>query len=99
MKLIYIFVFTLVGCVSNYGDGQKKNDAESTVQSNHKSEDDVSDPELPYLLKIHECIPDVFMANEIPSGYTLDPNCPPEIIWPPKYIPPYDPGPIIQNGT
>lgn len=46
-----------------------------------------------------ECKPDVFMADAIPPGYQLDPNCPPTIIWPPSFHWPNDPGPIINPPT
>lgn len=42
------------------------------------------------------CNPDRFLADSIPPGYKIDPDCPPEIIWPPKVILKGDPGPVIK---
>lgn len=42
------------------------------------------------------CKSDTFTADNIPSGYIIDPECPPNIIWPPKFILPTDPSPVIR---
>jgi hypothetical protein len=42
------------------------------------------------------CVPQHFAADAIPYGFKLDPSCPPDIYAPPRWIPPWDPGPVIK---
>ncbi len=42
------------------------------------------------------CVPQRFAADQIPYGFQYDINCPPIIYAPPRWIPPWDPGPVIK---
>jgi len=42
------------------------------------------------------CVNPRFAADQIPYGFQYDINCPPIIYAPPRWIPPWDPSPIIN---
>ncbi len=42
------------------------------------------------------CVTQTFAADQIPYGFQYDINCPPNIYAPPRWIPPWDPGPVIK---
>ncbi len=44
------------------------------------------------------CVPQTFAADQIPYGFQYDINCPPNIYDPPRWIPPWDIGPIIKDN-
>lgn len=44
------------------------------------------------------CVPETFAADAIPYGFVFDLSCPPNIYDPPKWLPPWDIGPVIKQA-
>lgn len=108
MKKILCIVLFMSGCASAVDDNSPLVETPTTATAvkhdDTSVEEDFKPPvRLPTKLKVNgdtpRCTPDTFMADAIPPGYQLDPNCPPIIIWPPSFIWPNDPGPIINPPT
>jgi hypothetical protein len=101
----YLFILSsilLVGCA--YGsvdtlDDDNVNDT-NVLLPPRSEQTDLSDDRTEYHFARSlrtPCNPDKFLADSIPAGYKIDPNCPPVIIWPPKIILKGDPGPVIRH--
>lgn len=92
----------LMGCVIDSSNHETQ-DAKHIYSNPHIINDDIgifdSDTALVTDILSHiatQCITETFMANAIPPGYILTAECPPKIIWPPKFILPNDPLPFIK---
>lgn len=93
---VLLLIVTSAGCA--YGVSGEITEAPALVNVQHsaplkdagiESYDAWRDPDA--------CIPERFAADAIPYGFKFDINCPPDIYAPPRYIPPWDPSPIIKN--
>lgn len=95
----YVYIALLVtGCAvgSSLPDMSDSGpDAETPRQYKHQ---ETSKEEVPMGTNERDgCVPDRFASNNIPPGYRIDPDCPPMIYDPAKWIPPWDPSPVIQE--
>lgn len=89
--LFLIFVSCSVGTVAEI----KQQDAQPVPSQTRKAP---TQPEYDASTNRGDaCVPDEFTADNIPSDYKVDWNCPPRIYDPPRWIPPWDPGPVIKK--
>lgn len=95
----FIFLLAVTGCAVEYSTPESteievrlvRNDKQFTFLPIQKyTVAKISERE------INNCVTDRIYADAIPYNYVFDPNCPPEIIHPPKFILPNDIGPIIR---
>lgn len=107
LYLTAAIILCCVGCANGYVDdseSQSSDDQSNTTYTllppkDTDADDSANDYSRAFISYLRPpCKPDKFLADEIPSGYKLDPNCPPEIIWPPRIILKGDPGPVIRYG-
>ncbi len=97
-SLIILFIVASAGCA--YGVSEEIAESPALVIVSHsaplkdagiESYDAWTDPDA--------CIPERFAADAIPYGFKYDINCPPDIYDPPRWIPPWDPSPIIKSES
>jgi hypothetical protein len=108
--LIIAYLILLAGCTNDSMDTVSEESqitsnltnfpTDSTIPHQSLGNDSenlvVSQNQVAHVILEPPCKPDRFLAHEIPSGYKIDPDCPPEIIWPPRIIFKWDPGPITR---
>ncbi len=92
MRTLALFL-CLSGCAYSVIDSQKEEPEGVTVVQRPVPEE----PKLFVTSKDPDaCVRQRFAADDIPYGFQYDPACPPDIYAPPRWIPPWDPGPIIK---
>jgi hypothetical protein len=103
MMKILIFALLVSGCAIGSEADLIQENVVDTIPKPPLPRSEPGDIQLPNISvkirvdsNIPECKPETFMADAIPHGFQLDPNCPPNIIWPPAFIWPNDPSPIIN---
>jgi hypothetical protein len=99
--LLILSAVLLVGCAYGSADTLDNDNVSDTNVLLPPKSDEAQLPndkdEYRFARNLREpCNPDKFLADSIPPGYKIDPNCPPVIIWPPKVIIKGDPGPVIR---
>lgn len=97
MKHLFLTLFLLSAC-SNNSSGDDCSEPTNTVVIIEKQRQ--APEEKNYIAPPKDrdgCITQHFAADNIPSDFEFDPSCPPDIWFPPKYIPPWDPGPVIKT--
>lgn len=97
MYRLYLITLFLAGC-ANGASVYIETDAEVTHQHPAPRQPDLIDAGIKDV-ETDVCKPQTFAADQIPSGFQFDIDCPPNIYYPPRWIPPWDPSPIIKSSN
>ncbi len=95
MRAVYLFILLATGCT--YSVREVITTEEASVAEPQREPPVQPTYDLVRDAGADVCVPETFAADQIPYDFQYDINCPPNIYAPPRWIPPWDPSPIIQN--